>query len=199
MSGILVERSASVAPPEVGETIAFPEGATPTPSRPPWLALAMGIVVLLGVGGLLLVGGGVYLWLQSAEAPEATIAAVPVPAPEPAPVMVTAPAPEPPPAATPVPAPMPVPATKPAPARPAPSGPRVDKALVVLKNAQSLTVTCGDVRAPGSSSARITSFPAGECTVKAVYDDETYETRVTITRSTTVDCTVDGSLKCSMR
>jgi len=187
------------------------------------LLLAAGVTVAIGVAAL----GGVaaaLAWVgvepepqqQTAEAPDP--AAQPAPAPvapapvDPAPVApapVTEPEPQPA-AGAPEPAPTqppPAPAAPPHPPAPRPPGappaavdpdaPRLDRAQVALANASSLELTCGDRSARGTASVRITDFPAGACTVRAVYLGTTYTTTVTFDRVRGSTCTItDDTLTC---
>ncbi len=76
-------------------------------------------------------------------------------------------------------------------------GPTVSRAMIVAKAASSITVTCGDVVARGSTSARITSFPAGVCTVTAVHLGDVLTAQATIEEARTVNCAVrEGALTC---
>jgi outer membrane biosynthesis protein TonB len=136
-------------------------------------------------------------------APVAAPVPDPAPAPVPAPVPVEEPDPEPQPAPEPAPTAAPAPRPAPAPAAPAPApepapdAPRIDRAQVSLSNASSIQVVCGDASASGTSSARITDFPAGTCTVRAVYLGESLQTEVVIDRVRGVNCAVSGgALSC---
>ena len=85
----------------------------------------------------------------------------------------------------------PVPAApSPAPVAVDPDAPRVDRAQVALRDASSLSITCGDRSASGTASVRITDFPAGPCTVRAVYLGTTYTTSVTLERVRGSTCTI---------
>jgi hypothetical protein len=85
----------------------------------------------------------------------------------------------------------------PAPAKPKPDAPRVSRAQINLKDASSLTITCGDRSASGTASARITEFPAGPCDVRAVFLGQTLSTTTTVDRPRAVTCTVaSGALAC---
>jgi hypothetical protein len=78
------------------------------------------------------------------------------------------------------------------------SGPPIKAAMVILKDASSVSVNCGDAVGIGTASARISNFPGGNCTVKATYLGDTYTTSVTIERPREVACSVDGdALKCN--
>ncbi|NCG19081.1 MAG: protein kinase [Rhodobacterales bacterium] len=120
------------------------------------------------------------------------------PAPTAPPVPVPAPTLEP--ALTEQPEPPTLPAPKPTPktvSAPIASGPTVNRSLVVLPDASSITVKCGDISASGSASARIREFPSGVCYVSAVYLGKSYKAKVTIERPREVNCTIDGeSFKC---
>lgn len=70
--------------------------------------------------------------------------------------------------------------------------PRIDRAMVVLKDASSIDVKCGDTTASGTASARITGFPAGNCKVTANYVGKALETTVRIDSPAQVNCTVEG-------
>ncbi len=222
MSGILVERSGATSADTPSETIAFPPMETPAPSlppplsRPPWIPLAIGLAGLLALAGVFLVVGGTVVAfrygrgtpegeaptaeLARGEAPVSSAAPIPAPVPVPAPALDPVPAPAPATVAAP-PSPKKARSTEPPHPPPAPAttvpGKRIDKALVVLKDASSLEVICGDVRRTGTASVRITDFPAGTCTVAAVYDGRSYQTQVTVSRQSTVNCSMNGGLKCS--
>jgi serine/threonine-protein kinase len=86
------------------------------------------------------------------------------------------------------------------PASPAvdPNAPRINRALVVVKDASSIEVTCGDVSATGTASARIADFPAGTCRVRATYLGQPSTTEVVIDRPREVTCTAaGGALSCN--
>jgi serine/threonine protein kinase len=79
-----------------------------------------------------------------------------------------------------------------------PNAPRVNRALVVMSDASSLTVDCGGVSANGTASARITNFPAGKCSISATFVGRTLKGTVAIDHPTTITCTANGdSLSCS--
>lgn len=92
----------------------------------------------------------------------------------------------------------PEPAPEPEPVAVDPNAPRVSRALVVMQDASSIEVTCGDRSGRGTSSVRIVDFPAGSCRVRANYLGSPLETTVSVARATTVQCTANGgTLSCT--
>ncbi|MCA9489746.1 MAG: hypothetical protein KC621_07470, partial [Myxococcales bacterium] len=78
------------------------------------------------------------------------------------------------------------------------AGPRIDRAQAALKDASSLTLTCGDVSAQGTASVRITDFPAGSCRVQATWLGTEVATDLVIDSVRGFQCAVEGGvLRCS--
>ena len=80
------------------------------------------------------------------------------------------------------------------------AGPRVDRAMFVVRDASAVQVTCGDVSAEGTATVRITSFPAGSCSVVATGADGRTVARgdVVVDGPQRVLCATDGgALRCS--
>jgi hypothetical protein len=179
------------------------------------------------VGGLALWGSGALS--PSAPEPAVAAVAVPeepAAAPQPAPVPVPVPepafeaapeaetppqappqAPPPSPAATPprtstprgpVAAPAAVPAPEPTPL-PADT-PRVPSAKVVVADASSFTVTCGDVSRSGTTNVPLRDAPVGRCEVKAQVLDRSLTGSFHLQEKAEILCAaVDGSLQCAPR
>lgn len=75
---------------------------------------------------------------------------------------------------------------------------RIKKAQFTLKEASFLQVSCGDVSISGTSSLRITDFPAGTCEIEAIWLGRSYRARIQLDRPQNVRCRVDaGALQCS--
>jgi serine/threonine-protein kinase len=70
--------------------------------------------------------------------------------------------------------------------------PRVGSAKVVLTDASSLEVVCGDVTSSGTASVILRQFPAGKCVVTAKYLGKTLTDDITLERKRQVSCTVAG-------
>jgi serine/threonine-protein kinase len=143
------------------------------------------------------------LTTEPAAAPAPAEAAPADPPPAPPPEVAPEPPPEPtrpdplPPIAPPRPSAAKAPPVAPEPAPPVAAGPTVSRAMVVVRDASSMQVTCGDRTAAGSTSARITDFPAGTCRVTAVMLDRTLTGTANIDKPREVYCTAtDGALSC---
>lgn len=82
---------------------------------------------------------------------------------------------------------------------PAPvSGPTVEKAQFSVRDASRLQVACGDRTGVGTSSVRLTSFPAGPCRLTAEYVGRTVTGVFSIERVGQVRCeVVEERLSCS--
>lgn len=78
-----------------------------------------------------------------------------------------------------------------------PSGPPVSAAVFSVRDASSLTVTCGGVSKSGTASVRMRNFPSGRCSIVAIYGGDRVETAVEVTRRQEVMCQVEaGGLSC---
>lgn len=168
--------------------------------------LMIATVVLLVGGAILTMGllGGVGAWwvmqshmepvdpsesleLDSGEGPIVH----PVEPSEPAPRVELTPV-EPAPRVAPAPAPAPIAAPV------APTPPKIlSRAQIVVREASSVAVKCGGVRAVGTASVRIMSFPAGSCTVSALVQGVELQGHALIVAPRTVTCGPDaGALVC---
>jgi tRNA A-37 threonylcarbamoyl transferase component Bud32 len=179
--------------------------------------LAAVVVVVVGAGGLLMgVAGGVGAWWALASAPPVADAAVVAPAPPPPAPAVVEPTEAPelafeldsgsgPTEVAPAPRPRAVVAPRSAPDRvepvepvePVAPAPVLSRAQVVVSGASGITVTCGAVRAVGTTSARIMSFPAGSCAVDAVVGGRELRGVADIVAPRTVTCAAgESALSC---
>jgi hypothetical protein len=74
----------------------------------------------------------------------------------------------------------------------------VSRALVVMPDASAIEVRCGDRTQGGTTSARITDFPAGTCTVRVNYLGDSLSADVFVERAATVTCAAaGGQLSCT--
>lgn len=215
--------AAGLALPSPSSSATYTDRGESTLTPPDNRRLGWGALVGAGAALAVLAAFGVVaalvLW-QSApsgapspaalSAEPAAPAEVAAPAPEPA-VPVEEPTPEPPaepppeptrpdplpPIAPPRPSAAKAPPAPEAPEAPVATGPTVSRAMVVVRDASSMQVTCGDRTAAGSTSARITDFPAGTCRVTAVMLDRTLTGTANIDKPREVYCTAtDGALSC---
>lgn len=196
VSGVLTERTTARRPaPGTPETLrrqAEPAGEGDSGRRGwvvPVLGAASAVVIIGGLMLVLGVGAGLGVWwlIADDESPQTQIVEVPVEVPvevlvRPAPVA----APARPAAAAPSPSVGSKAAVPEAPAR------MVSRAQVAAPGAQGMQVVCGNVKASGTSSARIMGFPAGTCQVHAIFGDVELSTETTMTQPRAVKCQVDG-------
>lgn len=211
---ILTEVTTSADPRPVEESIV----AEPAPPSGGMSRKAIGIGALLAFAPLLVVaamiGGGVALFLAARTLPQppGTVTDVPAPVADATVRPAEDPSPQPEPAAgneeandtakpddedaRPPRASAPRTAAKThgeqAPPAADPDAPLVSRAMIVVRDASSVTVSCGPTTAQGTSSVRITNFPAGTCTVTAILLGKEVATSVTVDKAREVTCSSDG-------
>lgn len=214
-TGILAEMGAGVsAEAGPGATLAQFTGAPPDEPIAKKSSSSKGILVLLGsisvLAGIAAIGLIVFGATRT-EVPVASTAAPsnPVPAVVSEPPVIVAPAPQ----VIPNPAEVVVtPQAAPTTARPRPAepaivsspqpavvlGPPIEKALVALRDASSLEVSCGGSTVAGTAAVRLRNIPPGPCQVVAMWLGQRYTTQITIDRPREFQCAVaDGVLRCT--
>ncbi len=210
VTGILVEDSEAregneggTPPLETGTDRTLLEFADGAPPVRRWWVPALGLGAVVAILAIVVVGLWTFTPGPGSEPPVPTLASIPapvvaepVPEPAPAPLELTptavaaASVAEAPPSSAP--RPRPAPAVAPTPAPAVASGPPVERALVSLKDASSLVVTCGTVVANGTASVRLRNAPSGTCNVQASYLGNDYTARIALDRPREFHCTVSG-------